>query len=553
MKRVIISVLLLALLILPMNALAADFSDMPNDWSTEALEKAVENGLLKGANGKIMPNDNLTRAQMATVVNRSFGAYKEASLAGFTDVQASQWYYTEMAKAVNMKTFEGSNNMLNPNDSITREQAFAVMARALKIEPTMEEPTGYADLDQISNWAKGEIYAMIEAGYIQGSNNMVHPKGFITRAEFAKLMDNIIKEYISLPGEYTSVEKGNVMVNTKDVVLKDVVVEGDLIIGDGVAEGDITLENVEVTGRLLVRGGGVDSIKITGSSKIKNIIIARVDGKVRVYFEDGVEIGEVIVDGSEDVILEGDFESLTVLASDVTVFVTNANIKSVLVTGARSKIVVDKESTIDKIVVNANDVTIEGKGKVKEVIANGNNVEVTVIGTKVTAGDNTKGVMAGEKEVLPGKTESVEEEVTRPSSGGGSSTPDVDFKLDSATLKIGTANPVEATIDGNNIIVTLPTSDSEENYEIVANFNKSVTVESVKYVKGTSKLEVADLFVSKVDLNQDDQKQLKATLSKQVTDLHFEIYGDDTDVVVEVIVKEGTRLHTFTITVSKEG
>ena len=28
------------------------FEDMPQDWSTEALENAIENGLLNGSNGK---------------------------------------------------------------------------------------------------------------------------------------------------------------------------------------------------------------------------------------------------------------------------------------------------------------------------------------------------------------------------------------------------------------------------------------------------------------------------------------------------------------------
>ncbi|HZK61455.1 MAG TPA: S-layer homology domain-containing protein [Anaerovoracaceae bacterium] len=71
------------------------FSDMPSNWSTKALENAVNNGLLVGDNGKIMPNDNLTRAQMATVVNRAFGTTKKVSLSSYTDVAANAWYYDE--------------------------------------------------------------------------------------------------------------------------------------------------------------------------------------------------------------------------------------------------------------------------------------------------------------------------------------------------------------------------------------------------------------------------------------------------------------------------
>ena len=93
------------------------FSDMPEDWSKPALESAVDNGLLNGANGKIMPQEYLTRAQMAAVINRAFGAENVAVLAEYEDVKASDWFFLDMAKAVAMGTFQGSGGKLNPNDS----------------------------------------------------------------------------------------------------------------------------------------------------------------------------------------------------------------------------------------------------------------------------------------------------------------------------------------------------------------------------------------------------------------------------------------------------
>ena len=50
------------------------FPDMPNDWSTQALQNAVENGLLSGSGGKILPNEYLTRAQLATIICHAFNA-----------------------------------------------------------------------------------------------------------------------------------------------------------------------------------------------------------------------------------------------------------------------------------------------------------------------------------------------------------------------------------------------------------------------------------------------------------------------------------------------
>jgi len=96
-----------------------DFSDMPNDWSKEAIGNAVSNGLLSGFNGKIMPKANLTRAQMAAIITRAFGAAKEASLADYSDVSKDKWYYDDMAKAVQMKVMSGSNHKLRPENNIT--------------------------------------------------------------------------------------------------------------------------------------------------------------------------------------------------------------------------------------------------------------------------------------------------------------------------------------------------------------------------------------------------------------------------------------------------
>ena len=134
-KRKLALLLTVAMIIsmFPFNAFATEFSDMPDDWSTKALENAVVNGLLKGDDGKIMPKESLTRAQMATIVNRAFGTREKTSIDKFTDVKKDAWYFDEMAKAVQMKTFIGSGDKLYPDNSISREEAFIVLARAFKL------------------------------------------------------------------------------------------------------------------------------------------------------------------------------------------------------------------------------------------------------------------------------------------------------------------------------------------------------------------------------------------------------------------------------------
>ena len=72
------------------------------------MTEAVENGLLGGVTDTtIAPQGKLTRAQMATIINRAFGATAQASLSGYTDVASNAWYYSDMAKAVQMGTSLG--------------------------------------------------------------------------------------------------------------------------------------------------------------------------------------------------------------------------------------------------------------------------------------------------------------------------------------------------------------------------------------------------------------------------------------------------------------
>jgi len=62
----------MVLSLMPVGVFAAEtsFTDMPSDYSTTALQAAVTNGLLKGTDGKILPNDTVTRAQLAAIGDR---------------------------------------------------------------------------------------------------------------------------------------------------------------------------------------------------------------------------------------------------------------------------------------------------------------------------------------------------------------------------------------------------------------------------------------------------------------------------------------------------
>ena len=272
---------LIGAMLLSTNAFAAvpsDFSDFPTDWSASAMTHAVQNGLLNGSDGKILPKGLLTRAQMATMVNRAFASSAKASLTSFTDMVPGAWHYDEMAKSVQMGVFQGADGKLNPNDPITREQAFAVLARAFGLaDGSAAALNKFSDGAQISSWAKGAVAALVEQGYVSGADGALNPQSYITRAEFAQVMDALVAAYGDQDLKDQTVE-GNLILRSNNT-LENVTVKGDLILADGVSAA--SLKNVTVTGRLVVRGG-TDGVSLTKSTPKKGIQLANPNGTPKV-------------------------------------------------------------------------------------------------------------------------------------------------------------------------------------------------------------------------------------------------------------------------------
>ena len=237
---------------------AADFKDYDRTaWYAEAVSAAVDNGLLYGKSATVIdPNGDMTRAEMAAIINRSFGCYVKADISQYKDVSKSKWYYDDIAMSVQMGTYNGrSASAMAPDSPITRQEAMTVVARALELDYDSYSKTdlsAFSDRSEISNWALPYVRAMIGADYIHGRGKVLAPLENITRAEFAQIFYNIIGTYIVSKGTYDKDIKGSALIRTDEVTLQNMTVAGDLIIGCGAADGKIVLDNVKVTGRLLV-------------------------------------------------------------------------------------------------------------------------------------------------------------------------------------------------------------------------------------------------------------------------------------------------------------
>lgn len=183
-------------------AASADYSDMPQNWSKEAMEFAVKNNFITGVGeNKIAPKAALTRAQLAAILSRVMqtGAGDVSVLDNFTDADKNAWYAGAMAKAVELNILYGDGDSIYPDRPVTRQELFTILVRAFSVTGGDESTlASYNDAGSISSWAKAAISAMIAQGYAAGyEDKSLRPAQQVTREEFAQLLHRMREHYSS--------------------------------------------------------------------------------------------------------------------------------------------------------------------------------------------------------------------------------------------------------------------------------------------------------------------------------------------------------------------
>ena len=183
-------------------AASADYSDMPQNWSKDAMEFAVKNNFITGVGeDKIAPKAALTRAQLAAILSRVMqtGAGDVSVLDNFTDADKNAWYAGAMAKAVELNILYGDGDSIYPDRPVTRQELFTILVRAFSVTGGDESTlASYNDAGSISSWAKAAISAMIAQGYASGyEDKTLRPAQQVTREEFAQLLHRMREHYSS--------------------------------------------------------------------------------------------------------------------------------------------------------------------------------------------------------------------------------------------------------------------------------------------------------------------------------------------------------------------
>jgi len=170
----------------------------------------------------------------------------------------------------------------------------------------------------------------------------------------------------------------DVVIKSDRVILQNMHITGNLIISEEVGQGNATLNNITVDGETYVRGGGKNSIHINGGNYKRITIQETASGQVRIVATNANGLDVVITEdaGSEDVILEGGFDKVTVNASKMKVSTRgNTTIRELTVSkaGAGSQFSLDSNSRIERMVFNAK-ADVKGQGAIGNAQVNADNV-----------------------------------------------------------------------------------------------------------------------------------------------------------------------------------
>lgn len=287
-------------------ATASGPSDIKGHWAASNISAWIDKGLIKGYDdGSFKPDNQITRAEFIALINRSFGFTETADIS-FRDVSSDHWAHAEVAKAVKADYISGyADGTVGINKPISRQEVAVIVSRLLKLDATASKAT-FLDASQIASWSKDAINEVVASQIMNGyeADHSFKPEAPITRAEAVVTLDRaqaaltVSYQAAGTYGPETGVEtiNKNVVVNVAGVTLRNMVIHGDLLLAEGIGNGDAFLENVKVTGKVTVQGGGENSIHFDNSVLVDIIIDKKSGtGTVRIVSEGTTTIALVSV------------------------------------------------------------------------------------------------------------------------------------------------------------------------------------------------------------------------------------------------------------------
>lgn len=382
----LVTALALCLSMLPAAALAAS-GDIDGHWAEETIAKWEEAGYISGyPDGTFRPDQPISRAEFVALANRAFGFTSSAEIS-FQDVPPSYWGYEEIQKGVAAGYISGDDRgLFRPGDPVTRQEAAVMLAKINHLTISSDTPLleRYTDSASIAGWAKPYVEAVTKAGVMSGSpDGSFGPRTALTRAEGVVALDRALSANANyVAGDFVLAED----------TLRDMVVEGDLILSSSLGGKSVTLDNVTVKGTVKVQGGG------TVAAQSCELIAVELDQSGVVFSSDAdTSVGRLEFLQRGTIKGQG-YDSVVIAEDGVTEAVIDAAVGSV-------RLSTDAKVTLSKgAAVNTLDITEDAAGGTIDLSGGASVGGMNVRGTVRVTG---QGDISSMTVYVPGVTSSV--------------------------------------------------------------------------------------------------------------------------------------------------
>lgn len=186
------------ILMMTSNIAAASFSDINGHWAEEVIIWAADNGFISGyEDGTFKPQGYITRAEYYAITNQSTPEELQTNKASADNNKAlekqnkNKWYYNHLERGMKrgFVSLDNKGNILNPDEYITREEAFRVTAINEGWKKNPEALNKFTDKNQVKDEYKDYVGAAVAQKMIEGyPDKTLKPKNKLTRAEVVSLI-----------------------------------------------------------------------------------------------------------------------------------------------------------------------------------------------------------------------------------------------------------------------------------------------------------------------------------------------------------------------------
>ncbi|MDB9537237.1 DUF1565 domain-containing protein [Dolichospermum planctonicum CS-1226] len=159
-------------------------------WAKAYIEALASQGIIAGfPDGNFKPNEPVTRAQFAAIINKAFKPPATRKAITFKDVKSNYWGYGAIQAASSSPFLSGYPDLtFKPEQQIPRVQAIVALANGLGLTASDQNAIKfYTDAGQIPSYAAGPVAAATSRQLVINYPNVkeLAPKRQATRADIA--------------------------------------------------------------------------------------------------------------------------------------------------------------------------------------------------------------------------------------------------------------------------------------------------------------------------------------------------------------------------------